>query len=63
LVNGNRIGKAAILSPDAVAIIFDEVKEKVLLTRRSDNSRGAYPVEERPQVKRPGRKCGSLELR
>ena len=43
LIYGNRIGKTAILSPSATAIILDEAGEKILLTRRSDNGRWCLP--------------------
>ena len=43
LIWGDRIGKDARLSPSAIAIIFDETQEKILLTQRSDNSRWCLP--------------------
>ena len=43
LIRGERIGKTAIVTPGADAIIFDESRENVLLTRRSDNGRWCLP--------------------
>ena len=43
LIRGERIGKTAIVRPGADAIIFDESRENVLLTRRSDNKRWCLP--------------------
>ena len=43
LIRGERVGKTADLAPGASAIIFDEAREKVLLTRRSDNGRWCLP--------------------
>lgn len=43
LIYGERIGKTAVLAPGASVIIFDEAREKVLLTRRSDNGRWCLP--------------------
>ena len=43
LIYGERIGKTAVLAPGASAIIFDEARKKVLLTRRSDNGRWCLP--------------------
>ena len=43
LIRGERIGKTAIVRPGADAIIFDESRENVLLTRRSDNGRWCLP--------------------
>ena len=43
LIHGQRIGKTGILSPGASAIIFDEAREKVFLTRRTDNGRWCLP--------------------
>jgi len=40
---GDRIGRDARLAPGAAAIIFDENREKVLLTQRSDNGRWCLP--------------------
>ena len=39
LVHGERVGRQARLRPGASAIIFDSSRQKVLLTRRSDNGR------------------------
>lgn len=43
LIYGDRIGAGARLAPGAAAIIFDENREKVLLTQRSDNGRWCLP--------------------
>ena len=43
LIYGDRIGTDARLVPAATAIIFDETREKVLLTQRSDNGRWCLP--------------------
>ena len=43
LIYGERVGKTAVLAPRASAIIFDEAREKVLLTRRADNGRWCLP--------------------
>ena len=43
LIYGDRIGADARLAPGAAAIIFDENREKVLLTQRSDNGRWCLP--------------------
>lgn len=40
---GERIGKQGLLRPGASALIFDEAREKVLLTRREDNGRWCLP--------------------
>ena len=36
---GERIGKQRVLRPGASDLIFDQAREKVLLTRREDNGR------------------------
>ena len=43
LIHGERIGKLGKLSPSCCAIIFDPTRERVLLTRRSDNGRWCLP--------------------
>ncbi len=43
LIFGERVGRQARLRPGASAIIFDSSREKVLLTRRSDNGRWCLP--------------------
>ena len=43
LIQGERLGRYATLRPSAAAIIFDEVRQKVLLTRRADNGRWCLP--------------------
>ncbi|MCI0788648.1 MAG: NUDIX domain-containing protein [Chloroflexi bacterium] len=40
---GERIGKQGVLRPGASALIFDEAREKFLLTRREDNGRWCLP--------------------
>ncbi len=43
LVYGDRIGKDGMLRPGASAIIYGETKDKVLITRRTDNGRWCLP--------------------
>ena len=43
LIRGHRGGKRAVLRPGAAAIIFDETRQKVLLTQRTDNGRWCLP--------------------
>jgi 8-oxo-dGTP pyrophosphatase MutT (NUDIX family) len=43
LIHGDRIGIDATLSPGSSAIIFDETRKAVLLTRRTDNGRWCLP--------------------
>jgi ADP-ribose pyrophosphatase YjhB (NUDIX family) len=43
IVYGDRIGKKAKLALVCSAIIFDDSREKVLLTRRADNSKWCLP--------------------
>ena len=43
LIFGERIGRSATLRPGASAIIFDAGRQKLLLTRRSDNGRWCLP--------------------
>jgi ADP-ribose pyrophosphatase YjhB (NUDIX family) len=43
LIEGERIGKDARLSVGASAIIYDAQREKILLTRRTDNGRWCLP--------------------
>ena len=43
LIYGDRIGKQGVLRVGASAIIFDESREKVLLTKRTDNGRWCIP--------------------
>jgi 8-oxo-dGTP pyrophosphatase MutT (NUDIX family) len=43
LLYGERIGRAHTLRIGASAVIFDHSRDKVLLTRRSDNSRWCLP--------------------
>ena len=40
---GERIGKEGVLRPGASALVFDEAREKILLTRRADNGRWCLP--------------------
>jgi len=43
LIQGDRVGKQAILRPGAAAIIFDDARQRVLLTQREDNGRWCLP--------------------
>ena len=43
LLYGDRIGKQGRLVPACDAVIFDATREKVLLTRRSDNGQWCLP--------------------
>ena len=43
LIRGAKIGATALLSPGAAAVIFDERREKVLLTQRADNGLWCLP--------------------
>lgn len=43
ILQGPRIGKDAIISVGSAAVIFDATRQKVLLTRRSDNRRWCLP--------------------
>lgn len=43
IVTGDRIGKQARLTVGCSAIIFDDKREKILLTRRTDNGRWCLP--------------------
>ena len=40
---GDRIGKEGVLRIGASALIFDDSREKVLMTQREDNSRWCLP--------------------
>ena len=40
---GDRIGKEGKLRPGASALIFDEARERILMTQREDNSRWCLP--------------------
>ena len=40
---GDRIGKEGELRPGASALIFDEARERILMTQRKDNSRWCLP--------------------
>ena len=40
---GERIGKEGVLRPGASAVVFDQSRERVLLTRREDNGRWCLP--------------------
>ena len=42
-IDGERIGKLAILTPACGAVIFDSARTSVLLTRRTDNGRWCLP--------------------
>jgi 8-oxo-dGTP pyrophosphatase MutT (NUDIX family) len=43
IIYGERIGKQAILKVGCAAVIFDPNRQKVLLTRRTDNGRWCLP--------------------
>ncbi len=43
LLYGNRIGKTAILQVGCNAVIFDDARERVLLTQRADNGKWCLP--------------------
>ena len=43
LIYGDRIGKDAKFRISATSIVFDDAREKVLLTQRKDNSRWCLP--------------------
>lgn len=43
LLYGERIGKTAKLTPGCSAMIFDDTRQKILLTRRTDNGRWCLP--------------------
>jgi len=43
LIQGDRVGRQGKLRPGASAIIFDNARQMVLLTRRSDNGRWCLP--------------------
>ena len=42
-IYGDRIGRESTLRPSVTALIFDDAREKVLLTRRSDNGMWCLP--------------------
>ena len=43
LIYGDRIGKRGVLRVGASSIIFDESRENILLTKRTDNGRWCLP--------------------
>jgi 8-oxo-dGTP pyrophosphatase MutT (NUDIX family) len=43
IIHGDRIGKTATLMVGCAAVIFDDNREKILLTRRADNGRWCLP--------------------
>ena len=43
IITGQRIGRSAALVAGAAAIIWDEARQRILLTRRSDNGRWCLP--------------------
>lgn len=43
IIKGPRIGKTSTLTAGCAAVIFDEAREKILLTRRSDNFKWCLP--------------------
>ncbi|MEM7533386.1 MAG: NUDIX domain-containing protein [Chloroflexota bacterium] len=43
IINSDRIGKTATLRVGCAAVIFDETRTKILLTRRDDNNQWCLP--------------------
>jgi len=43
VIRGDRIGKTAALSPSCCAVIFDTERDRILLTRRTDNGIWCLP--------------------
>lgn len=43
IINGERIGRLGKISTGCAAVIFDSVKQKILLTRRADNNQWCLP--------------------
>ncbi len=43
VIRGERIGRQGKLMVGCVAVVFDEARERVLLTRRTDNGRWCLP--------------------
>jgi ADP-ribose pyrophosphatase YjhB (NUDIX family) len=43
LLVGERIGRGALLRVGTAAVIFDQTRQKILLTQRSDNGRWCLP--------------------
>ncbi len=43
LIEGDRVGKSAVLMTGCSALIYDDRHEKILLTRRTDNGRWCLP--------------------
>ena len=43
IIEGDRVGKRAILSMVCSGMVFDAEKEKILITRRDDNGRWCLP--------------------
>ncbi|MCX6030789.1 MAG: NUDIX domain-containing protein [Chloroflexi bacterium] len=43
LLYGDRIGKTTILQVGCNAVIFDDARERVLLTQRADNGKWCLP--------------------
>lgn len=43
IIRGHRIGKGSQLMPGCAVVIFDGSREKILLTRRSDNGKWCLP--------------------
>jgi 8-oxo-dGTP pyrophosphatase MutT (NUDIX family) len=43
VIQGNRVGRGTKLVPGCAAIVWDAPREKILLTRRSDNGRWCLP--------------------
>ncbi len=43
LIQGERVGRMGALMAACVAVVFDATRERILLTRRSDNGRWCLP--------------------
>ncbi|WP_428940393.1 NUDIX domain-containing protein [Fontivita pretiosa] len=43
ILQGERIGKGAVIAVGAAVVVFDERRERILLTRRRDNNRWCLP--------------------
>ena len=43
MIFGHRVGRGGVLRPGASGVIFDEARERILLTRREDNNRWCLP--------------------
>ena len=43
IITGDRVGKSGIIRVGCSAVIFDQYREKILLTRREDNNQWCLP--------------------